>query len=309
VPALALAYFIFRSRIRTFVRFINTVYLDKKDRVRAWLTPWRVTAISAVLLAVLLVPFWPHYVQARAVLEPMRREVVRNAVPGSVVAVYVREGDRVAPGQSLVRLQDYGVESKRSVAEKSLAEARGTQIDAELNYENAGEAAEQSKRHAVEAATASEAIKRLTPTATIGGTVVGNEITDLRGTYLESGAAVAEIADTSAMRARLFVPEFAVNEVRNGQPIRLLLDGRYKPFDARVAAILPASTSLDAGLEPATSYKGLANARYFVVEAYLPNDGSLRDQMSGTAKIRVGRQSLAGLLGREAQEFIGRKVW
>jgi len=306
---LALAYFIFRSRIRTFVRFMNTVYLDKKDSVVSWLTPGRLIAFSALTLAILLAPVWPRYVQARGLLEPTRRETVRVAVPGIVTAVYVREGERVVPGQSLLRLQDYRLESKSGAIEKDLAVARGNQIQAELSYENAGEAAEQSKRHAVEAATASAAIKRLTPTATIGGTVMGNEITDLRGTYLESGAAVAEIADTSAMRARLFVPEFAVNEVRNGQPIRLLLDGRYKPFDARVAAILPASTSLDAGLEPATSYKGLANARYFVVEAYLPNDGSLRDQMSGTAKIRVGRQSLAGLLGREVQEFVGRKVW
>ncbi len=31
----------------------------------------------------------------------------------------------------------------------------------------------------------------------------------------------------------------------------------------------------------------------------VPNDGSLRDQMSGAAKIRIGRQSIASMVGRE----------
>jgi putative peptide zinc metalloprotease protein len=309
VPALALAYFIFRSRIRIFARFMNTVYLDKKDRVVSWLTPLRTITIAALLLGVLLVPSWPRYVQARVVLEPMRREIVRTAVPGSVVAVYVREGDQVVAGQSLLRLQDYDLESKRNAAQKNLAEARGNQINAQLHYENTGDAAERSKQYAVEAATSVEAVDKLTPASPIQGIVMSDDITNLKGTYLETGAVVAEIADTSAMRARMFVLEFAVNEVRTDQPIRLLLDGQTSPIHGRVANVLPASTSLDSGLEPATSYKGLANTRYYVAESYLPNDGSLRDQMSGIAKIRIGRQTLAGLLGREVREFVGRKVW
>jgi multidrug resistance efflux pump len=206
-------------------------------------------------------------------------------------------------------LQDYDLESKRNAAQKSLAEARGSQIDAQLHYENTGDAAERSKQYAVEAATSVEAVDKLTPASPIQGIVMSDDITNLKGTYLETGAVVAEIADTSAMRARMFVLEFAVNEVRTGQPIRLLLDGQTSPIHGRVANVLPSSTSLDSGLEPATSYKGLANTRYYVAESYLPNDGSLRDQMSGIAKIRIGRQTLAGLLGREVREFVGRKVW
>jgi putative peptide zinc metalloprotease protein len=309
VPAVALAYFIFRSRIRIFVRFMNTVYLDKKDRVVAWLTPGRAVALAALVLVVLLLPVWPRYVQAHAVLEPMRRETVRTAVPGSVAAVYVREGDRVVPGQSLLRLQDYGVESKFSAAQKDLAQAHGSQIQAQLDYGNAGEAAEQSKRYAAEAATTSQEFDRLTPVAPISGIVTSSGITNLRGTYLETGAAVAEIADVSAMRARLFLPEFAVNDVRPGQPVRLLFDGSFQPIDAKISALLPASTSLAPGFESVSSYKGLANTQYYVAEAYLSNDGTLRDQMSGDAKIRIGRQSIGGLLARQLREFVGRKVW
>ncbi len=55
VPALALALVIFRSRIRTFLRFMQTVYLDKRDRVRSWLTgPRAVVGLTALLLLLCL---------------------------------------------------------------------------------------------------------------------------------------------------------------------------------------------------------------------------------------------------------------
>ncbi|MGO9516777.1 MAG: HlyD family efflux transporter periplasmic adaptor subunit [Candidatus Korobacteraceae bacterium] len=309
LPALALAYFIFRSRIRTFGRFVKTVYLDKKDRVVSWLTPWRIAALALLFLAVVLVPVWPRYVQARAVLEPIRRETVRTAVPGNVVAVYVREGEHVTPGQPLLSMRNYGVESNYSAAASNLADAQASQITAELGYRDVALAAEQRKQYAVEAAVAAGAAERLEPTAPIEGVIASHEIADLAGTHLEAGSIVAEIADTSVMRLRMFVPEFAVDEVRPGQRARLLLDNRYSPIDARVDAVLPASIALEPGLEAAGSYKGLANTRYYVAEAYVANDGKLLDLMSGTVKIRIGRQSIAGLTVREVRDFVGRKVW
>lgn len=309
VPALALAYFIFRSRIRTLMKFMNTVYLDKKDRVLTWLTRWRIAVLTVALLALLLPPIWPRYVQARAVLEPLRRALVRTAVPGKVTAVYLREGEQVAPGQSLLQLQDYGVESKFNAAGRNLAAAQGNQINAQLTYENAGEAGEQSKQYTVEVSTATQAANRLTPVSPIAGIVMTNETKDLKGTYLETGSIVAEIADTSSMRALMFVPEFAVNDIHPGQPVRILPDSSYVPVTTTVSAVLPASTPLASGLESATSYKGLANTQFYVAESYLPNDGSLRDQMTATAKIRVGRQSIGGMLTREVRELVGRKVW
>jgi hypothetical protein len=88
-----------------------------------------------------------------------------------------------------------------------------------------------------------------------------------------------------------------------------LLDGRYQPVDSKVSEVLPASTELASGLESANSYKGLANSKFYVAESYVTNDSNLRDQMSGTVKIRVGRQSITGVIAREVREFVGRKVW
>jgi len=309
VPALALAYFIFRSRIRTFVRFMKTVYLDKKDRMIAWMTPRRMIAITAALLAVFLAPIWPRFVQARAELEPIRREIVRAPVPGLVRDVYVREGEHVEAGQPLLSMLDYGVESSFRSAQAGAADARAAQIKAQIEYGNAGEAAERTRQFAVETATTAQAEAALTPTAPIAGTVMSDGITHLGGAYLETGATVTEIADTNTMRARMFIPEYEVNEVHPGQPVRVMLESCPDPVSSRVSAVLPASIELAAGLESPTSYKGLANTRFYVAESILPNDGSLLDQMSGTAKIRIGRQSLAGWMSREVREVAGRKIW
>ena len=149
----------------------------------------------------------------------------------------------------------------------------------------------------------------LTPTALIPGVITTNGINSLRGTYLQSGATVAEIADLSTMRARIFAPEFEVSEIHPGQTVRVLVENRIRPLSGGVETVLPAATALPAGLESATEYKGLADTRYYVVETLLPNDGELRDQMSGTAKIHIGWQSIAGVIGRNVQEFIGRKFW
>ena len=309
VPALALGYFIFRSRIRTFLRFSNTVYLDKKDRVIAWFTPWRTAVVAGVFLVVLFAPVLPRFVAGRAALEPIRRETVRTAVPGEVVAVFVREGDHVAARQPLIQLRAANQESLYQAAEKNLAAATAEQINAQLQYADTGRAAEDRRQYAVELRTAAQGVASLTPTAPIPGVITTNGINSLRGTYLQSGATVAEIADLSTMRARIFVPEFEVSEVHRGQPVRVLVENRIHPLSGGVEAVLPAAATLAPGLESATEYKGLADTRYYVVEAVLPNDGELRDQMSGTAKIRIGWQSIAGVVGRNLEEFIGRKFW
>ncbi|MGC2621206.1 MAG: hypothetical protein WA414_19335, partial [Acidobacteriaceae bacterium] len=77
IPVLALGILIFRSRIKTLVRFLRTVYLDKRDRVRALLTLPVMVVGTAVLLAVVFVPMWHETITARFLLEPARQALVR----------------------------------------------------------------------------------------------------------------------------------------------------------------------------------------------------------------------------------------
>src|SRR5437868_6698128 len=84
VPALLLAGLIFKSRILSLVRFMKTVYLDKKDLLRAWVVRPRVALAALFILVALFAPVWRETVQGRFLLEPARRAIVRAEVPGTV---------------------------------------------------------------------------------------------------------------------------------------------------------------------------------------------------------------------------------
>jgi hypothetical protein len=116
VPALLLGLRIFRSRITMLERFMKTVYLDKKERLFAWFTPLRSVLVGVALLAVLLAPIWPEFVDGRFALEPVRRTLIHTEVPGTVAEVLVEEGQTVAPGAPLLRLRNLEMESASAQA-------------------------------------------------------------------------------------------------------------------------------------------------------------------------------------------------
>src|ERR1700733_1471091 len=111
------------------------------------------------------------------------------------------------------------------------------------------------------------------------------------------------------MRVRIFVLEFAVPRVHPGAAVRLLLDGGFLPLASRVESLQPTPNDVATAFGRSGKIKGEADLKYYDATASIPNNGSLHDGMTGTAKIAVRRQSLAGVLGRELQEFFERKVW
>ena len=125
IPGLALALLIFRSRIRKLVRFMKDVYLDKKDRIRAWFTPFRRVVVAVVGLLFLFAPIWPDFVTGHFVVESARRAVLRAAVPGVVTDVLVTENQEVAAGTEIVRMQDLDLESEAAEAECPLSRGVG----------------------------------------------------------------------------------------------------------------------------------------------------------------------------------------
>ncbi len=88
------------------------------------------------------------------------------------------------------------------------ASARATQ--ASINYTNFGPAEYDRQQSAARHRSLTEETKHLDVTSPINGTVVTPRLHDLLGTYLKPGSNVAEVADLSAMTARIYVPEFSM---------------------------------------------------------------------------------------------------
>jgi hypothetical protein len=118
-----------------------------------------------------------------------------------------------------------------------------------------------------------------------------------------------EIGDLSTLRARIYLPEFAVRKARTGTSASLLLDSSFGAVHGQVTSIAPVSHDIPDGLVGKTAYRGIAAPIFYVATVEVPNDGSMKAGGTGTAKLFVRRRSLAAMAVEPVWEFIWRKVW
>jgi len=309
LPAIAAGYWVFKSRIHMLVRFMKTVYLDKRERVRAWLTLPRIAAVSVLTLLILFLPLWPDFIDGRFVLEPARRAVIRAQVPGTVTAVLAEEGQTVSAGQPLVELGNLPLQSAAAKADADWRLASAEAEHALLTYGSFGEAEFKRQEASERQRNLARPIALLHIDSLIAGTVVTPRLHDLLGTYLEAGAPVAEVAALSRMKASIYIPEFGMRQVRLGARIRLKPESTMQPLTATLWSVAPAATTIPSGLIPKDQLKGIIVPHFYVGSAYLDNTGELRESMSGNAKIFVARRSLAVLTWIFTRDLIDRKIW
>lgn len=310
IPELATAALIFRSRIRTLVNFMKFVYLDKKDRVWAWLSSRHPWTIGAVAVVALLLPLWHDTVEGRFVLEPVRSAIVRNVVPGSVTRVYADEGMPVGAGEPLVQLSNLPLRSAFARAEADYEVADAQAKSAVLHYSDFGVAEQQRDQLAAQAGTLQSEASNLEVVSPIPGVLLTPRMADRLGSYVPAGTPLAEVADLSRMKARIFVSEHDLYKVAPGSRARVQVDGLWGKLDARVDSLAPQSSQIDPGLAQDTQFKGLSAPNFYVAQIDVGNpQGRLKPGMVGTARIYGERRTLAGLAWQQAFRFFARKVW
>jgi putative peptide zinc metalloprotease protein len=308
LPAALLAFLIFKGRIRKLAAFVKELYLDKRELMRAhwnWMTAGAV--VGAVLL---LAPLRHDFVEQRFVLEPIQRAVIRAQVPGRVMQVEAGEGDLVRAGDAIVRMRDLALESQAAEAETQYRVALSRATEAQLRYADFGAADQQRRQLQERFQTLREQQEKLDIVSPIAGRVITPRVRDLAGSYVVAGTEIAEVVDTSAMKARVYVPEPEFQKLKEVTGSTLRLDARWSSMAGQVVAISPTSRELAPGLEPPPKYQGMHVPVYFVVDVLIPNrDGQLRDGMTGTAKIYGGRQSVAGSVLRPVVDAVSRRLW
>lgn len=310
VPELATAALIFRSRIRILVNFMKFVYLDKKDRVWTWLRSRHPWAIGAAAALVLLLPLWHDSVEGRFVLDPVRTAIVRNVVPGSVTRVYADEGAHVQAGDMLVQLRDLPLQSEFARTEADYEVASMQANSAALHYADFGAADQERNRLAIQASDLQAETSGLSVLSPISGVVLTPRVADRLGTYAPAGTTLAEVADLSRMRARIFVSEHDLYKIAIGARARMEVDGLWGRLDARVISLAPKSSEIDPALAQVSQFRGLAVANFYAAQMEVDNpDGQLKPGMIGTARIYGKRRSLAGLVWQEGWRFFARKIW
>lgn len=315
IPTILVAFLIFKSRLLKFGKFMQTVYTAKRDTLlRSSLmhsmTPARLAILIVVLAGALGIPFLRDTVHARFILEPVQRAVVRAEVPGTVVEVLVHEGQAVDRDSPLLRLRNLDLESQEALMEADLQLARSRNTEAQMRYTGAAGMEQEFQRNRQKSQLLAQEVKQLQLRSPIAGSVVSPRTADLLGSHLNAGSTAVEIADLSSLRARMYVRESEMREVRPGQAVSLRVDSSFRSLSGAVGEIALASSEIEPGLEPKSDYKGLATPRYYAVTVQEPNaERKLMYGMTGTAKIYTVRRSIAGLAWRTGSDFVRRKLW
>jgi putative peptide zinc metalloprotease protein len=310
VPEIAVALLIFRSRIRLLVNFMKFVYLDKKDRISAWFKAHQTWAIAGVAVAFLLLPLWRESSSGRFILEPVQTAIVRGRVPGTVTNLFVTEGQLVSAGALLATLQNSPLESEYQQVRARLLVASDRAKAASLHYGDYGQA--QKERDLLlertrQLSTRNAEMQLVSP---ISGLVVTPRVQDLLNSYVVEGAEVLQVADLSAMRARIYVSEYDLYKVREQAPAKIQVEGFFGTWKADAVSISPEPTEIDPRLAGEAVLKGMKPPRFYVVDLDIQNPyGVLRPGMVGYARVYGQRRSLLGLAWQSIADFWGRKLW
>jgi multidrug resistance efflux pump len=289
-------------------RFTKLFYLDKKERIWSRLTPLRV-GLGVAGLLLLLLPIWPDFEEGTFVVEPERQALVHASVSGRVLQVFVGEGQRVAAGQALASLENIDLESNLGRVRADLDVASARAIQSQMRYRGMGTAQQEHQRLLQEDRSLTEEAAALQLVSPIAGIVATPRLRDLIGAYFEEGAPVIEVIDPSTLRARIYVPEFAMHDIRLGATVRLRVQSRLLPVTGILQSISADWAPLDPSLGQKEQLAGINPPRFYMAEAQLDHADELRPGMTGMAKIRVGRRSLARLSLRFVRDLVTRRVW
>lgn len=308
LPAGIVALIIFSTRIRMLVKFMKDFYHHKMPLVR---THWRKYAlVAAAIVGALIVPVRREYVQERFVLEPVRRAVLRVEVSGRVDGVLAHEGQSVAAGQTLLHMHDLGVETKVAEAATGFQSASARAFQAELRYGDFATARHSQIRFADTKRIVADRAGKLDIRSPIAGLMVTPRLQDLLGTYVKEGTQLAEVADVSMLRARIYVPEPEMRKLTIIHNAVLHPDSRWGTLPGTVVFISPASEQRTEQPAAASDYSGASNSASFDVQILVANsDGSLKDGMSGTAKIFGRRRGILPTLLQPVWDGISRRIW
>lgn len=198
--------------------------------------------------------------EAAGIAEPLQRAVLSTKLMATVNEVLVREGDRVAAGQPLVRLDAREIDAKSGQVAAGVAGAEAMAQDARTQTERirglfADSAATRAQLDAAEAGLAraeaglAQARAAARELEAVGGYavvraqfagIVTRRFVD-PGAFAAPGAPLVEVQDASRLRVSASVAPDAVHGLRRGAAIEARIEGE------RVAASVEGAVPAGAG--------------------------------------------------------------
>ncbi|MBU0741066.1 efflux RND transporter periplasmic adaptor subunit, partial [bacterium] len=181
---------------------------------------------------------------ATASLEAEKTAQVLARVSGQILAITAEEGDRVAAGGALLRIDDAEYRFRIAQAEAATANllSRFSRMEAMRAEELASEEEFQAALSELENARAEESLTRLTLSYTevvapFGGRVT-RRLVDV-GQTVSAGTPLFDISDFDPLLARIHVPSREFNRLEQEQDVALVLDSDGTRLRGRITLISP----------------------------------------------------------------------
>jgi RND family efflux transporter MFP subunit len=195
--------------------------------------------------------------EAAGVAEPIERATLSTRLMGSVTQVLVKEGDRVARGQTLARVDARDVEAKRTQVDAGIAAAEAVYRDALTQAERfralyADSAATRFQLEQVETGLARAEAGLRTARASREELDAVGAYSEIRspfagivtrryvdpGAFAAPGAPVVEVQDASRLRVSVTVPPRIAGALRRGQAIVAAVESQA--VQATIEGVVPA---------------------------------------------------------------------
>jgi multidrug resistance efflux pump len=228
--------------------------------------------------------------------------------------VYVKSGDAVKSGQLLAVLQNPEIAADADSLRHQLALASSQLRNGQdrSDFDSSANAVRDRTRLQQELAVAEKRAAALEIRAPLDGVVATSGLDQKPGSFLAAGDEFARIVDRSTMKARILVRDWDLQEIQQGAAVKVkVVPFPYRTYSGKVDRIYPAS----AADRPVTQTENLERlgqklTNYFAVDMEFANqDGSLREGMTGTAKVSGKRGSLAWQASRAIWRWAHSQAW
>ena len=314
LATLVVIYFFARKGIQQALPTVRAWLRQKKEDYMAWKISRAQQAGALGLALLLLIPPVSSSVSTGLVLEPGASVRIRAEVPGQIQSVYVKSGDAVKSGQRLATLRNPLLTAEADALRQQLALASSQLRNGQdrSDFDSAANAVRDRTRLQQELAVAEKRAAALEIRAPSDGVIATTDLDQLPGSFLAAGDEFARIVDRSTMKARILVRDWDLQDVQPGAVVRVkVVPFPYRTYSGKVGRIYPAS-ALD---RPVTETEDLVRlgqklTNYFAVDMEFANpDGSLREGMTGTAKVSGKRASLAWQVSRATWRWVHSHAW
>jgi putative peptide zinc metalloprotease protein len=307
IPAGALAFAVFRSRLRSMRDLAFRAWKHNFDSGVRW-SFTRIVAIAA-LIALLFLPLWRDREDAMYVIEPLNSATVHAGMAGRVNAVFVKEGESVTAGQPVLAMTSSAAASMRSAADIETSSAQFQAFSAELSGKSLGAAAARQNAAVRSSDLAREAQRSLVLTAPASGVVLTRNPGALLNQDVGSGQSLLKVAGTASRIIRVFVPVSALERIPAGAEVAIIPPGRFSVMHMTLGRLDGEAVDLPAGFVVKQDYKGIELPTFYSAQMELSASDELPLGTAGTAKIFGVRRSLFGRFSAIVFNLVRSHVW